>query len=73
MAPGIRRPRPILTVRHSFQPSRLRDQLLVTAYRLLNEVVHPDCRHDAGANRPADRRLAPGEYAASLSGENRHE
>ena len=59
MAPGVRRQRPAIRVRHSFQPSRLRDQLLVTAYRLLIAAVHPDSCLDTEAGHPSDRRSSP--------------
>jgi hypothetical protein len=64
MAPGIRRQRPALRVRHSFQPSRLRDQLLVTAYRLLIAAVHPDSCPDTEAGRRTDRRSSADGLAA---------
>jgi len=37
----------------------LRDQLLVTAYRLLIAAVHPDSCLDTEAGHPSDRRSSP--------------
>jgi hypothetical protein len=73
MAPGIRHPQPGLTVRHSFQPSRLRDQLLATAYRLVNAAALLDFRQDATADHTADRRPALGKHGATFSGGHHHE
>ena len=59
MAPGVRRQRLAIRVRHSFQPSRLRDQLLVTAYRLLIAAVHPDSCPETEAGRRPTADLRP--------------
>src|ERR1700687_3279170 len=68
MAPGTRRPQPIMKPRHSFEPSRLQDQLLATVYRLVNAAAHPESPPDRTAESPAHRRPAPGEHRASLPG-----
>jgi hypothetical protein len=73
MAPGVRRQRPAIRVRHSFQPSRLRDQLLVTAYRLLIAAVRPGSCPDTGAGRRDDRRSSPDGLAARFPEGRRHD
>jgi hypothetical protein len=66
MAPTKRRPRPVLRIRHSFEPSRLQEQLLAMVYRLVNEAAHAPPDPDRTAEHPARRRSAPGEHGTAL-------